>query len=254
MVLQETILLRGTVAENIAYGREGATPEEVVVAAQQATAHDFVMALPEGYDTVLGERAATLSGGQRQRLAIARAFIRNAPILILDEPTTGLDAESAALVTDSLQTLCRNRSTLIVSHDLNLIRTVDRVLVISAGRILEEGSPADLLERGGLYADLYAHQFGEAVAAAAGEVPAEAEAAAVLAEEPARTGSRLAVGVGVGRRGPGRRRGGSTPCSPGRCRMPAIRERSSSPSPAGSLRSAVRRPAKPTWTRSAHRP
>jgi len=167
MVLQETLLLRGTVAENIAYGRDGATREDVVTAARQAAAHDFVMALPDGYDTVLGERAATLSGGQRQRLAVARAFIRNSPILILDEPTTGLDADSAALVADSLRVLTRNRSTLIVSHDLNLIRDVDRVLVISAGRILEDGSPADLLASGGLYAELYARQFGEAVAASA---------------------------------------------------------------------------------------
>ncbi|MET0764722.1 MAG: ABC transporter transmembrane domain-containing protein [Blastococcus sp.] len=197
MVLQETVLLRGTVAENIAYGREGASAEDVVVAAKLATAHDFITALPDGYDTVLGERAATLSGGQRQRLSIARAFIRDAPILILDEPTTGLDAESAALVTESLQTLTRNRSTLIVSHDLNLIRTVDRVLVISAGRILEEGSPADLLERGGFYADLYAHQFGEAVAAAAAESPAGAEAAGVPAEAPTRAGSRLAAELGL---------------------------------------------------------
>jgi ABC-type multidrug transport system fused ATPase/permease subunit len=180
MVLQETILLRGTVAENIAYGREGATAEDVVAAAKQANAHDFVMALPDGYDTVLGERAATLSGGQRQRLAIARAFIRDAPVLILDEPTTGLDAESAALVAGSLQILARSRSTLIVSHDLNLIRTVDRVLVISAGRVFEEGSPADLLASGGLYADLYARQFGEAVAATA----AAPSAGGVLAEEP----------------------------------------------------------------------
>jgi ABC-type multidrug transport system fused ATPase/permease subunit len=168
MVLQETILLRGTIAENIAYGRDGATAEDIVSAAKQASAHDFVMDLQDGYDTVLGERAATLSGGQRQRLSIARAFIRDAPILILDEPTTGLDAESAAQVAESLKTLARNRSTLIVSHDFNLIRTVDRVLVISAGRILEEGSPADLLASGGLYADLYARQFGEAVAAAGG--------------------------------------------------------------------------------------
>ena len=168
MVLQETLLLRGTVAENIAYGREGASFEDVVTAAKQAAAHDFVMALPDGYDSVLGERAATLSGGQRQRLSVARAFIRNAPILILDEPTTGLDAESSALVAESLQTLARNRSTLIVSHDLNLIRRADRILVMSAGRILEEGSPDDLLASGGLYADLYARQFGEAVAAAGG--------------------------------------------------------------------------------------
>src|SRR5688572_8554892 len=168
MVLQETVLLRGTVAENIAYGREGATPEEVTRAAMLANAHDFVMAMPDGYDTVLGERAATLSGGQRQRLAIARAFIRDAPILILDEPTTGLDAESSALVAEALRTLARNRSTLIVSHDLNLIRSVDRVLVISAGRIHEEGSPADLLASDGLYAELYARQFGDEAAAQAG--------------------------------------------------------------------------------------
>jgi hypothetical protein len=143
------------------------------------------MALPDGYDTVLGERAATLSGGQRQRLAIARAFIRGAPILILDEPTTGLDAESAALVAESLELLARNRSTVIVSHDLNLMRTVDRILVISAGRILEEGSPADLLASGGLYADLYARQFGEAVAATAVAAPAGAADGRVPDDEPA---------------------------------------------------------------------
>ena len=184
MVLQETILLRGTVGENIAYGREGATQEEVVAAAKLASAHDFVMDMPDGYDSVLGERAATLSGGQRQRLAIARAFIRNAPILILDEPTTGLDAESSALVAESLQMLARNRSTLIVSHDLNLIRSVDRILVISAGRVLEEGSPADLLASGGLYSELYALQFGEAAAAVTAS-PDAAPAGEVLAAVPA---------------------------------------------------------------------
>jgi ABC-type multidrug transport system fused ATPase/permease subunit len=189
MVLQETVLLRGTVAENIAYGREGATREEVIRAATFANAHDFVMDLPDGYDTVLGERAATLSGGQRQRLAIARAFVRDAPILIMDEPTTGLDAESAAQVADTLKTLARNRSTVIVSHDLNLIRSVDRVLVISAGRILEDGSPEDLLASGGLYAELYAKQFGEAIAAVAG--PVEAAVPAPRLPEPVSRRSRL---------------------------------------------------------------
>ncbi|WP_369135937.1 ABC transporter transmembrane domain-containing protein [Modestobacter sp. I12A-02662] len=186
MVLQETILLRGTVAENIAYGREGATQEEVVSAAKLASAHDFIMDMEDGYETVLGERAATLSGGQRQRLAIARAFIRDTPILILDEPTTGLDAESSGTVAESLQTLARDRSTVIVSHDLNLIRHVDRVLVISAGRVLEEGSPADLLANGGLYAELYAAQFGEAIG---GEAPAA---------EPEKTLGELAAESGLG--------------------------------------------------------
>ncbi|WP_222266686.1 ABC transporter ATP-binding protein [Modestobacter marinus] len=188
MVLQETILLRGTVAENIAYGREGATQDDVVAAAKLASAHDFIMDMEDGYDTVLGERAATLSGGQRQRLAIARAFIRDTPILILDEPTTGLDAESSGTVAESLQMLARNRSTVIVSHDLNLIRHVDRVLVISAGRVLEEGSPADLLVNGGLYAELYAAQFGEAIGGEAAEAEAEAE----------KTLGELAAEVGLG--------------------------------------------------------
>ena len=186
MVLQETILLRGTVAENIAYGRAEATRDEVVTAAKRAQAHDFITAMPDGYDTVLGERAATLSGGQRQRLAIARAFIRDTPILVLDEPTTGLDAVSSAAVAEALQSLLQGRSAVIVSHDLNLIRTVDRILVLSAGRVLEEGTPADLLERGGLYAELYASQFGEAMAEVAGQpepLPAPALPSRRLEEE-----------------------------------------------------------------------
>jgi len=175
MVLQDTVLFSGTILENIRYGREDATFEDVVAAARQANAHEFITAMPDGYETVLGERAATLSGGQRQRLAIARAFVRNAPVLVLDEPTTGLDAESSGLVRRALQTLVRGTSTLIISHDFNLIRDADRILAISAGRILEEGTPADLLARGGLYADLYARQFGEEMAALDGEDVPESE-------------------------------------------------------------------------------
>ncbi len=171
MVLQETVLLRGSVADNIAYGREGASRADVVAAAKSAQAHEFISALPDGYDTALGERAATLSGGQRQRLSIARAFIRDTPIVVLDEPTTGLDAQASAAVAEALQTLLHGRSAVIVSHDLNLIRSVDRILVLSGGRILEEGTPSDLLASGGLYAQLYASQFGEAIAESGAVVP-----------------------------------------------------------------------------------
>src|SRR5213593_4886788 len=116
MVLQEAILFTGTIAENITYGRENATREEIIAAAIQANAHEFIEKLPKGYDTVLGERAASLSGGQRQRLAIARAFIRRSPILILDEPTTGLDADSTDLVLLALRSLMKGKSTIIISH------------------------------------------------------------------------------------------------------------------------------------------
>jgi ABC-type multidrug transport system fused ATPase/permease subunit len=192
MVLQETILLRGTVAENIAYGREGATMGDVVRAAVRAQADDFIRALPHGYETVLGERAATLSGGQRQRLAIARAFIRDTPILVLDEPTTGLDAKASAGVAEALNTLLHGRSAVIVSHDLNLIRGVDRIIVLSGGRVLEEGTPADLLAGGGLYAELYASQFGVAMAEAA---PDHAEAPAAPLERLAEAPREILVGA-----------------------------------------------------------
>jgi ABC-type multidrug transport system fused ATPase/permease subunit len=159
LVLQETLLLSGTVAENIGYGVDGATPERIQAAAIMANAHDFIMELPDGYDTPLGERGSTLSGGQRQRLAIARAFIRETPILILDEPTTGLDAESANLVINALRSLMRGRTTLIISHDLGLLRCADRILVISGGQIVESGTHDDLLRNGERYADLYARQL-----------------------------------------------------------------------------------------------
>jgi ABC-type multidrug transport system fused ATPase/permease subunit len=163
MVLQEAILFTGTVADNIAYGVENPTREEIIAAAIQANAHEFIEKLPDGYDTLLGERASNLSGGQRQRIAIARAFIRNTPILILDEPTTGLDAESTDLVLLALRSLMKGKATVIISHDLNLIRHADKIMVIKQGEIAQQGTHKELLKSGGLYADLYHKQFGEAV-------------------------------------------------------------------------------------------
>jgi len=163
MVLQEAILFSGTVADNIAYGRPGATREEIIAAAMQANAHDFIEQMPSGYDTELSERAGNLSGGQRQRIAIARAFIRNTPILILDEPTTGLDADSSELVLLALRELMRGKATIIISHDLNLIRQADKIVAIKDGQIVQVGTHKELLKAGGLYADLYHKQFGHAV-------------------------------------------------------------------------------------------
>jgi ABC-type multidrug transport system fused ATPase/permease subunit/thiamine kinase-like enzyme len=162
-VLQEAILFTGSIAENISYGREKASRDDVIAAAMQANAHEFIEKLPEGYDTVLGERASTLSGGQRQRIAIARAFIRNTPILILDEPTTGLDAESTELVLLALRSLMKGKATVIISHDLNLIRHADKIVVIKQGEVIQQGNHKELLRIGGLYAELYHKQFGEAM-------------------------------------------------------------------------------------------
>ena len=160
MVLQETVLFSGTVAYNIAYGGNNVTSDDIVEAAMQANAHEFIEKMPDGYNTELSERAANLSGGQRQRIAIARALVRNSPILLLDEPTTGLDAESTDLVLQALQRLMRGKTTIIISHDLNLVRAADRILVVRQGQIVEEGRHDQLLARDGLYASLYARQFG----------------------------------------------------------------------------------------------
>jgi ATP-binding cassette subfamily B protein/subfamily B ATP-binding cassette protein MsbA len=154
LVLQDTVLLTGTVAENIGYGVEEATRAQIEHAARCANAHDFITAMPAGYDTEVGERGATLSGGQRQRIAIARAFIRAAPVLVLDEPTTGLDADSTRLVVGALRTLMRGTTTIIISHDPGLVRCADRVLVVEDGRIAEEGTPVELSTAGGVYAAL----------------------------------------------------------------------------------------------------
>lgn len=145
ILLQESVLFSTTVRDNIRYGRLSATDAEVEAAARAAGAHQFIVELPEGYDTILGARGDTLSGGQRQRIAIARALVRDSPIVILDEPTTGLDPASRALVEESLWTLTEGRTTLAITHDLSMIRGLDRLLWLEDGRIVEDGSPAELL-------------------------------------------------------------------------------------------------------------
>ena len=161
MVLQESILFTGSIVENIAYGRPDATGVEIIEAAKSANADEFISKFPDGYYSVLGERGSNLSGGQRQRIAIARAFIRDTPILILDEPSTGLDAESTDLVLQALRKLMKDKTTIIISHELNLIRNADKIIVIKEGQIEQMGTHDELIRAGGLYANLYVMQSGQ---------------------------------------------------------------------------------------------
>ncbi len=158
-VTQETVLFNDTVRNNIAYGQPDVTRERVEHAARAALAHDFIMRLPDGYDTVIGERGFRLSGGERQRLAIARAILKNAPILILDEATSALDAESESLVQTALSNLMSDRTVLVIAHRLSTVRRADRILVVEGGRVTESGSHAELLQHGGTYHRLYSMQF-----------------------------------------------------------------------------------------------
>ena len=157
-VPQETTLFHGTIRDNIAYGKPEATLEEIVEAARRANADDFIRAQSHGYDTPVGERGATLSGGQRQRLAIARALLRDPKILILDEATSSLDAESESLVQDALNTLMKGRTTLIIAHRFSTIRNANRILVLDVGEVVETGTHDELLARGGIYSRLYQMQ------------------------------------------------------------------------------------------------
>lgn len=159
LVSQDVIVFNESARANIAYGRAGATEEEIVAAAKAAEAHDFIIALPHGYDTVLGEQGAFLSGGQRQRLVLARAFLRNSPILLLDEATSALDAASEELVQKAISRLAQGRTTFIIAHRLSTVRGVDKICVIEKGQVAEEGRHDALLAKGGLYADLHKLQF-----------------------------------------------------------------------------------------------
>jgi ATP-binding cassette subfamily B protein len=154
LVLQEPFLFPASVTENIAYGRPGASPAEIKAAARAARADDFIEKLPQGYATIIGERGATLSGGERQRLAIARAILRNAPILILDEPASALDAQTEQLILDALAHLMKDRTTFLVAHRLSTVRSADQVVVLQDGRIVESGTHAQLLRRGQVYAKM----------------------------------------------------------------------------------------------------
>ncbi len=158
-VLQEALLFRAPVWQNIAYGKPEATHDEVVHAAKLANADEFIERMPDGYDTMIGERGVTLSGGQRQRITIARAIIRNAPILILDEPSSGLDPAAEKLVFDALENLMAGRTSIVIAHRLATVRRADVIFVIDAGRVVESGTHEELLARGGLYARLYELQF-----------------------------------------------------------------------------------------------
>jgi ATP-binding cassette subfamily B protein/subfamily B ATP-binding cassette protein MsbA len=154
VVLQEAFILPISVAENIAYGRPGATREEVVRAAEAARADEFIRRLPRGYDTVVGERGATLSGGERQRIAIARAMLKDAPILILDEPTASLDAETEAAVMGALAELMKGRTSIVIAHRLSTVRRADAVVVMEGGRVVQFGRHEELMAVDGLYRTL----------------------------------------------------------------------------------------------------
>ena len=169
-VLQETVLFRGTIRDNIAYGRAGATNDDIVEAAKLANADEFIARMPNGYDTLVGDRGETLSGGQRQRIGIARAIIRNNPILILDEPTAALDTESERAVIEALDRLMRGRTVITIAHRLSTIRNCDKILVLKNGVVAEEGTHDELLALGGVYADLYRAQFEASPVKAGGSI------------------------------------------------------------------------------------
>jgi ATP-binding cassette subfamily B protein len=160
LVSQDVFLFHGTVAENIQYGSFDATPAEIMQAAKMAEAHEFIQQLPRGYDTIVGERGQKLSGGQRQRLAIARAILKDPPIMVLDEATSAVDNETEAAIQRSLDRITQHRTTIAIAHRLSTIRNADRIYVMDQGQLVEQGSHEDLLEREGIYANLWRVQMG----------------------------------------------------------------------------------------------
>ena len=161
VVLQDTMLFRASIADNIAYGIEQATREQIIEAAREANAHDFIIGLPDGYETVIGERGSTLSGGQRQRICLARALVKQPSILILDEPTASLDHRSASYVRETIARIHTNRTTLVITHHFVGMELFDHIFVLDQGRLVEQGTHRDLLDHHGLYASLYRQQSGE---------------------------------------------------------------------------------------------
>ena len=155
MVQQDVYLFAGTIFENIRYGRPDATREEVIEAAKEANAYDFIMSLPNGFDTDIGQRGIKLSGGQKQRLSIARVFLKNPSILIFDEATSALDNESEKIVQQSMEKLAKNRTTLVIAHRLSTIRNAEKILVLTENGIEEEGTHRELIEKHGIYYELY---------------------------------------------------------------------------------------------------
>ena len=186
MVLQDPFISPLSIAENIAYGRPKATRAQIQAAARAAGAHDFIVQLPDGYDAIVGERGATLSGGEKQRLSIARAFLKDSPLLILDEPTASLDAHTEAALLEALDQLMKGRISFVIAHRLSTIRAATRILVLDHGRIAESGTHDELLEADGLYASLYSRQHDLADHNALDTAPEERTPASRVSRTPRR--------------------------------------------------------------------